>query len=35
MIQIEPLSVITTSTSVKISASMFQPLSDLASMCKK
>jgi hypothetical protein len=31
----EPASVMTTSTSVKISASMFQPPSDLASMCRK
>ncbi len=31
----EPLSVMTTSTSVKISASMVQPPSDLAFMCRK
>jgi hypothetical protein len=35
MTQSEPASVMTTSTIVKISASMFQPLSDLASMCRK
>ena len=31
----EPLSVITTSTTVKISASMVQPFSDFAFMCRK
>ncbi len=35
MTQSEPASVMTTSTMVKISASMFHPLSDLASMCRK
>lgn len=35
MTQSDPASVMTTSTIVKISASMFQPLSDLASMCRK
>lgn len=35
MIQMDPLSVITTSTSVNINANMFQPLSDLVSMCRK
>ncbi len=35
MIQMDPLSVMTTSTSVNINANMFQPLSDLVSMCRK
>ena len=35
MTQMEPDRVMTTSTSVKISASMFQPPSDFVSMCRK
>ncbi len=35
MTQMEPDKVMTTSTSVKISASMFQPPSDFVSMCRK
>ena len=35
MIQMDPLRVITTRTSVNINANMFQPLSERASRCRK